>query len=70
MSVLKQITIVATTQFIIYETIYLCNLCNYVAIKSLQLMCHYITIIIPSHCNYCAIMLQLFCNYKSNNVLM
>jgi hypothetical protein len=70
MSVFKRITTVATTQFIIYEIVYLCNFCNYVAIKLLQLLCHYVTITIPLHCNYCVILLQCFCNYKINNVLM
>jgi hypothetical protein len=61
MNVLKQITIVATTQFIIYEIAYLCNLCNYVAIKSLQLMCHYIVIIMPLCYNYFVITKVIMC---------
>ncbi len=48
MSATKWVAKVATdTTHLVYETVYICN-----------------------SCNYCAIMLQLWCNYTSNNMLM
>ncbi len=34
---------------IVYEIVYIFNLCNYVVTKSLQLVCHYIIIIVSLH---------------------
>ncbi len=56
-------------QFTVYEIAYICNSCNYVAIKTLQLLCQYIAIAMPVCCNYYAITLQLLCNYIGNDVL-
>jgi hypothetical protein len=42
---IKQVVKVLIEKIIIYETIYMCNSCNYVITKSSQLLCHYIAII-------------------------
>jgi hypothetical protein len=57
MSVIEQVTRVAMTQLVVYEIVNICNSCNYVAIKSLQLLCHYVVTIMLLHYSYCAIIL-------------
>jgi len=42
---------------IVYEIVYIFNLCNYVITKSLQLLCHYIIIIVSLHYKYYVTML-------------
>jgi hypothetical protein len=62
LNAIEQVVKVATTHFTINETIYICNSCNYVAIRSLQLLCHYIITIMPTLqllCHYVATILQL-----------
>jgi hypothetical protein len=58
-NVIKWIAEGAMAQFTIYEIAYMCKSCNYVAIKSLQQLCHYIATTMPLYCNYYAITLQL-----------
>ncbi len=44
-SAIGRIAKVEMAQFTVCKIIYICNACNYVAIQSLQLLCHYVTII-------------------------
>jgi len=60
---IKQIARIATTQLTIYEIVYICNSCNYVIDRSLQLLSHYIATNMWHYCNYCAITLQLLYHY-------
>ncbi len=46
----------------LYEIVYICNLCNYVASRLLQFSCHYVATTMPLHCNYYVVMFQLLCN--------
>jgi hypothetical protein len=54
---------------IVYEIVYIFNLCNYVATKSLQLLCHYIIFIVSLLYKYYATILQLHRQECANDVL-
>jgi hypothetical protein len=45
LSAIGQVAKVEMAQFTISKIIYICNACNYVAIQSLQILCHYVVII-------------------------
>jgi hypothetical protein len=68
MGVIGWVVKVAMKQLIIYETLYICNLCNYVTTRSLQLLCHYMSIAMPLHYNYVTTTYTTMCSH-GNDVL-